>query len=79
MDRPREPLPSRVDGLPALPPESLAVLEAGLRTLGLADLPAEARRAIEDHLRLLLAWNEAINLTAIRDPRRPSGATSSTA
>ena len=68
MDRPREPLPSRADGLPAIPPESRAALEEGLRLLGLADLPADARRAIEDHLRLLLAWNAAINLTAIRDP-----------
>jgi 16S rRNA (guanine527-N7)-methyltransferase len=68
VDRPREPLPSRVEDLPDLPSESLTALEEGLRTLGLTDLPAEAHAAIEDHLRLLLAWNEAINLTAIRDP-----------
>ena len=68
MDRPREPLPSRVEDLPDLPPESLVALAEGLRTLGLADLPTEAQSAIEDHLRLLLAWNQAINLTAIRDP-----------
>jgi 16S rRNA (guanine527-N7)-methyltransferase len=67
VDRPREPLPSRVEGLPDLPPESLRAIDDGLRTLGLT-LPAEARRAIVDHLRLLLAWNAAINLTAIRDP-----------
>lgn len=68
MDRLREPLPSRVEDLPDLPPEALIVLDRGLRTLGLEDLPADARRAIEDHLRLLLAWNVAVNLTAIRDP-----------
>ena len=32
------------------------------------DLTAEARAAIDGHVRLLLAWNAAINLTAIRDP-----------
>ena len=32
------------------------------------ELPASARGAIDGHVRLLLAWNVAINLTAIRDP-----------
>jgi 16S rRNA (guanine527-N7)-methyltransferase len=64
----REPLPSRVEGLPALPAESLLVLDQGLRTLGLADLPDQVRTGLIDHLRLLLAWNQAINLTAIRNP-----------
>lgn len=68
MDRLREPLPSRVDGLPELPAVALAVLDAGLATLGLAALAEPARTALTDHLRLLLAWNVAINLTAIRDP-----------
>jgi 16S rRNA (guanine527-N7)-methyltransferase len=31
-------------------------------------LPAAARDAIDGHVRLLLAWNPAINLTAARDP-----------
>jgi 16S rRNA (guanine527-N7)-methyltransferase len=31
-------------------------------------LSTAARRAIDDHVRLLLAWNAAINLTAIREP-----------
>jgi 16S rRNA (guanine527-N7)-methyltransferase len=35
--------------------------------LGL-QLTDAARTAIDGHVRLLLAWNEAINLTAIRDP-----------
>ncbi|HJW22212.1 MAG TPA: 16S rRNA (guanine(527)-N(7))-methyltransferase RsmG, partial [Candidatus Limnocylindrales bacterium] len=39
----------------------------GLLALGLS-LPATARNAIAAHVRLLLAWNEAINLTAITDP-----------
>jgi 16S rRNA (guanine527-N7)-methyltransferase len=38
-----------------------------LAALGL-DLPAGARAAIDGHVRLLLAWTGAINLTAIRDP-----------
>jgi len=36
--------------------------------MGLGDLPPGARDAILGHLRLLLAWTAAVNLTAIRDP-----------
>ena len=43
------------------------MLEACLADLRLT-LPPDARRAIDDHARLLLAWTQAINLTAIRDP-----------
>jgi 16S rRNA (guanine527-N7)-methyltransferase len=32
------------------------------------ELAPEARRIIGDHVRLLLAWNAAINLTSVRDP-----------
>ena len=32
------------------------------------DLSASARAAIDGHVRLLIAWNAAINLTAVRDP-----------
>ena len=35
--------------------------------LGVSLSPA-ARAAIDGHVRLMLAWNDAINLTAIRDP-----------
>jgi 16S rRNA (guanine527-N7)-methyltransferase len=42
-------------------------VDAGLEALGL-DLAATARDAIAGHVRLLLAWTRAINLTAIRDP-----------
>ncbi len=69
MNHDREPLPSRVDGLPPLPAEALELLDEGLRALDLADLPTPARTGLIDHLRLLLAWNQQINLTAIRDPR----------
>ncbi|MBX3028577.1 MAG: class I SAM-dependent methyltransferase [Chloroflexi bacterium] len=63
----RMPLPTDVDGLPPLPAEAAASLDAGLATLGATLRPA-TRGAIEDHLRLLLAWNAHVNLTAIRDP-----------
>jgi 16S rRNA (guanine527-N7)-methyltransferase len=62
----REPLPSRVEGLPPLPPEALLSLDQGLIALRLADLAAPVRSGLIDHLRLLLAWNRAINLSAIR-------------
>lgn len=39
----------------------------GLAAIGV-ELSSDARRRIDDHVRLLLAWNAAINLTAIRDP-----------
>jgi 16S rRNA (guanine527-N7)-methyltransferase len=45
----------------------VAVLDAGLEGLRLALTPT-ARQAIDDHVRLLVAWNASINLTSIRDP-----------
>ena len=67
LDRPRQPLPTRVDDLPPLPAAFDDALDAGLLELGLRLTPG-ARSTIADHVRLLLAWNDAINLTAIRDP-----------
>jgi 16S rRNA (guanine527-N7)-methyltransferase len=67
MERRREPLPTRVRDTPSLPAAYDDALAAGLRQLGLV-LPPEAWTAIEGHVRLLLAWTPAINLTAIRDP-----------
>jgi 16S rRNA (guanine527-N7)-methyltransferase len=67
VDRPREPLPTRVEDTQPLPPAYDAALEAGLRALGLTLDPA-SRAAIDGHARLLLAWTTAINLTAIREP-----------
>jgi 16S rRNA (guanine527-N7)-methyltransferase len=67
VDREREPLPTHVRDTPTLPAAYDGVLDRGLETLGL-ELDEVARTAIEGHVRLLLAWTEAINLTAIRDP-----------
>lgn len=64
----RAPLPSHVGGLAALPDSARDTLNRGLRALGLSDVAPDRRQALEDHLRLLLAWTSAINLTAIRDP-----------
>jgi 16S rRNA (guanine527-N7)-methyltransferase len=64
----RDPLPTRISGLAPLPAEYDQVLGDGLRTVGAGDLPPEARAAIDDHVRLLLAWNEAINLSGIKAP-----------
>ena len=67
MDRPREPLPTRVEDTPELPTEYASALASGLDALSLTLSPA-ARAAIDGHVRLLLAWTEAINLTGIREP-----------
>ena len=67
MDRLREPLPTRVEDTPELPPPYHAALRAGLDALPLTLSPS-ARSAIDGHVRLLLAWTEAINLTGIREP-----------
>jgi 16S rRNA (guanine527-N7)-methyltransferase len=67
VDRPREPLPTRVRDTPTLTPAYADALDAGLSALAL-ELTPEARAAIDGHARLLLAWTEAINLTAIREP-----------
>ena len=67
VDRVREPLPTHVDDTPDLPAGYHDALEAGLVALDL-DLPPSTRAAIDGHVRMLLAWTSAINLTAIRDP-----------
>jgi 16S rRNA (guanine527-N7)-methyltransferase len=67
LERPRGPLPTRVQGTDPLPDAYRSTLETGLSTLGI-DLAPGVRDAIDGHVRLLLAWNQAINLTAIRDP-----------
>ena len=66
--RDRAPLPADPSGCPPLPPSAIARIDAGCAALGLGPLPPGSREAILDHLRLLLAWTSAINLTAIRDP-----------
>ena len=67
LDRPRGPLPTRVQDLAPLPPAYDEVLARGLASLGV-DLEPVARAVIDAHARFLLAWTTAINLTAIRDP-----------
>ncbi|MEW5990123.1 MAG: 16S rRNA (guanine(527)-N(7))-methyltransferase RsmG [Chloroflexota bacterium] len=67
MNRQREPLPTDVSSLPALPAAYARALEAALVDLGL-QLTTSVRTAIDAHVRLLLAWNSAINLTTITDP-----------
>jgi 16S rRNA (guanine527-N7)-methyltransferase len=69
VELPRKPLPTRVDQTPDLPPAYYAALGRGLDTLGI-ELGVGARAAIDGHTRLLLAWTESINLTAIREPAR---------
>jgi 16S rRNA (guanine527-N7)-methyltransferase len=67
LSRQREPLPTRVEDLPPLPAAYTDALDAGLAELDIVLAPA-ARQAIDDHVRLLLAWTGSINLTSIRDP-----------
>jgi len=64
---PRAPLPSRVSETPELPPAARSALRAALPALGV-EPSADLVEALEGHLRLLLAWTAAVNLTAIRDP-----------
>lgn len=63
----REPLPTRVQDTADLPPEYRDTVQRGLADLGV-DPSATALVTIEGHVRLLLAWTVAINLTAIREP-----------
>jgi 16S rRNA (guanine527-N7)-methyltransferase len=64
----RPPLPADPSLCPPLSPTAVTRFDTGCATLGLADLLPAAREAILGHLRLLLAWTAAVNLTAIRDP-----------
>jgi 16S rRNA (guanine527-N7)-methyltransferase len=63
----REPLPSRVGDTPDLPVAYRHAVDAGLLDLSLT-LSETARAVMDGHVRLLLAWTSAINLTAIREP-----------
>jgi len=51
----------------ALPAAAIADLESGLTLLG---LPNHLSAPLLDYLRLLVRWNRAYNLTAIRDPQQ---------
>ena len=63
----------RVEATPPLPAAYDDALATGLAEIGV-ELTSPARAAIDGHVRLLLAWNRAINLTAIRDPVEIAGA-----
>lgn len=68
---PRRELPTDPEALEPMGEAFDAALEAGLAELDLLQTRAAtplARRAYEVHARLLRDWNQAINLTAIRDP-----------
>jgi 16S rRNA (guanine527-N7)-methyltransferase len=60
-------LPTDATGLPPLPPAFATTLAVGLPALGIS-LSTAALAVIDVHVRLLLAWNEAINLTGITEP-----------
>ncbi len=64
----RDPLPTRVQDVSPLPDSYHATLAAGLSEIAGAALSAAELDRIAGHARLLRAWNEAINLTAVRDP-----------
>ncbi len=66
--RDRAPLPADPSHCPPLPPDAVAAFDAGCQALDLGELPAGARESMLGHLRLLLAWTTAVNLTAIREP-----------
>jgi 16S rRNA (guanine527-N7)-methyltransferase len=63
----RSQLPLDPGGLPALGPRFDTILDEGLAALALSLGPG-ARAAIDAQARLLIAWNTAINLTALRTP-----------
>lgn len=63
----REPLPTDPATLPPLPHEFWQTVDDGAEALEIRLAPA-LRAAIDAHVRLLIAWNEAINLTALRLP-----------
>jgi 16S rRNA (guanine527-N7)-methyltransferase len=67
-DRPsRAPLPEDPWSLPTPGPAWDEALDTGVAAIGVTLTPA-VRQALDAHTRLLLAWTEAINLTAVRDP-----------
>ena len=67
LDGTRDPLPTDVAGLPDLPDAFHDALDRAIPPMAMTLEPA-ARTAIEAHVRLLIAWNSRLNLTAIRDP-----------
>lgn len=68
-DPDRAPLPRRPAGLAPLDPIFWRDLDAGLAVLRIG-LSSGVRAAIDGHVRLLLAWNAHVNLTALRTPQQ---------
>ena len=64
----REPLPTRLEGLPPLPDAYRDTLRLGLPAISGANFSEAQLEALDNHVRLLVAWNAAINLSGIRDP-----------
>ncbi len=71
----REPLPTCVNGLDPLPEGYWDVIRAGLGAISIGpgsgddlDISDAQLQTIGDHVRLLVAWNKAINLSGIRSP-----------
>jgi len=71
----RDPLPTCVKNLAPLPDAYVATVRAGLDAAlrdgdpsAAAGLTEAQFEAIGDHVRLLLAWNEAVNLSGISRP-----------
>lgn len=72
----RDPLPTCVDDLDPLPEAYADTIRSGLAaavgygtSTTVATLSESQLQVIGDHVRLLLAWNGAINLSGIRDPQ----------
>jgi 16S rRNA (guanine527-N7)-methyltransferase len=53
--------------LPELPADYHAAIDSGLEAIAI-DLTSQQRAAIDNHVRLLLAWNAHINLSGLREP-----------
>jgi 16S rRNA (guanine527-N7)-methyltransferase len=65
----RVPLPSEADRLPPPSAELWRIVDAGLAGLEL-ELTRPMRDALDAQLRLMLAWSEHVNLTALRTPEQ---------
>ena len=68
MEAGREPLPTRIQDTAGAPARVRGRPRTRPRATSGSTLDASARAAIDGHVRLLLAWTHAINLTAIREP-----------
>ena len=64
----RNPLPTRLEGLPLLPALYYEVLAGGLPAVSGMELDAIELEMLDGQVRLLLAWNASINLSGIREP-----------